>query len=114
MLGRREPENMLPTRAQRKFTNLLDAQQTAQDLVGSTMRRLSDASRAVSTAPESELPIIEAEIARHQDKLAVAQQRYRSLADMAARLRYFLQELGNVTLEDAKPKRPKIEKGETL
>lgn len=106
---------MLPAKAQSKFTRLLDAEQTAQDLVGATMRRLSDATRAMSTAPESVHPKIEADIARYQDNLHLAQARHRGLADMNARLRYFLQEeLGNVGLDDARKKLPKLDKGETL
>ena len=105
---------MLPIKAQRKYTSLLDAEQTAQDLVGATMRRLSDASRALGTAPESVHPKIEADIARYQDNLFVAQARHRGFADMNARLRHFLQELGNVTLEDARTKLPKLARGETL
>lgn len=106
---------MLPAKAQSKFTRLLDAEQTAQDLVGATMRRLSDATRAMSTAPESVHPKIEADIARYEDNLHLAQARHRGLADLNARLRYFLQEeLGNVALEDASTKQPKLEKGETL
>jgi hypothetical protein len=105
---------MLPIRAKAKFTSLIDAEQTAQDLVSSTMRRLSGASRALGTTPESEHPIIEAEVARLQDKLGTAQTRHRLAADMNARLKYFLQDLGNVTLEDARTKPPKLAKGETL
>ncbi|HVQ69768.1 MAG TPA: hypothetical protein VMT08_19930 [Bradyrhizobium sp.] len=105
----------LPVKAATKFRNLIDAEQAAQDVVGSTTRRISDASRALGTAPESVHPQIEADLARYQDKLAAAQARHRTYANMNAQLRLFLQTLANdATLEDARTKPPKVVKGETL
>jgi hypothetical protein len=104
----------LPIKARLKLMTLQTSAETAHDATLSATRRLSDINKAMATNPSSERANLEHETARWRGKQEETQRRYRSYADLSARLEGYLLTLGPVQLADAKVKPAMIAKGETL
>lgn len=103
----------IPTLAQIRLDRIETRAMEAHDAVASVARRASELSKALGTAPASEIPSIEREIARLQGRLAELQERHRHLANLTANVRYWMAGAGG-DYEMAKMPKPTRQKGETL
>lgn len=103
----------IPTMAQIRLDRVETRAMEAHDAVASVARRTSELSRALGTAPASEIRSIEGEIARLQGRLAELQERHRHLANLTANLRYWM---AGAAGDYEMAKMPKLarQKGETL
>lgn len=103
----------IPTLAQIRLDRIETRAMEAHDAVASAARRASELSKALGTAPASEIRSIEGEIARLQGRLAELQERHRHLANLTANVRYWLAGAAG-DYEMAKTPKPARQKGETL
>jgi hypothetical protein len=104
----------LPKGTQIKILRLEDAEQQAQALISSTMRRISELERllannangAAADALYEEITVLRKKQADHSD-------RYRECADVNAAIRRYLESLpANAIFEDAKRSKRKLKPGE--
>ncbi|MGY4433699.1 prefoldin subunit 5 [Bradyrhizobium sp. F1.13.1] len=103
----------IPTLAQIRLDRIETRAMEAHDAVASVARRASDLSKALGTAPASDIRSIEGEIARLQGRLAELQERHRHLANLTANVRYWMSGAAG-DYEMAKIPKPTRQKGETL
>lgn len=94
----------LPTLAQVKLDRLDTRAMELHDAVGSVARRASELSRALSTAPASELASLDQELTRLQSRLTDLQEQHRNLANLVANIKHWLFSAAG-TYEMAKPSR---------
>ncbi|OSI70978.1 hypothetical protein BSZ21_10230 [Bradyrhizobium canariense] len=104
----------LPKRVQVKLLRLEDAEQQAQALISSTIRRIGELERLLVNNPGSpaadalreEITLLRRRQSDHSD-------RHRECADVNAAIRRYLESLpANVAVEDARQSRPKLKPGE--
>lgn len=103
----------IPTLAQVRLDRIETRAMEAHDAVASVARRASELSKALGTAPASEIRSIEGEIVRLQGRLAELQERHRHLANLTANVRYWMAGAAG-DYEMAKMPKPTRRKGETL
>ena len=105
----------LPLKAREKFRALEDTEDEAQALVSATVRRISDLSHGLATAPASAAANMEHEISRLRGRMSEQQAKHQSVSALNAAIRQWLNGIGsNVAIEAAKPIMPKLRSGETL
>jgi hypothetical protein len=105
----------LPLRAQTKIMALKDAEQQARTLTTANQRMISETQYAHDINPTGDKAnALAREITRLQAMQPENQARYRALANLNARVARFIDMLpANVSLDDAKPIKPKLKAGES-
>lgn len=105
----------LPARVETKLMALLDAEQQARTVVTMTQNAIREAQYAHDLNPHGDKAMALArEVARLQALQPDNQARHRAIADLNAKITYYLDRLpANVTLDDAKPIKLKLKPGET-
>lgn len=105
----------LPSRVQSKVMALRDAEQQASTAMHMTQSAIGEAQRALNINPHGDkAQALSREVARLQALQPDNQARHRALADLNAKVARYLSLLpAHVTLNDAKPIKPKLGAGET-
>lgn len=106
----------LPKGVQVKILRLADAEQQAQALISSTIKRISDLERLLANNPDgSSADALCEEVALLRRKRVDHADRYRECADVNAAIRRYLESLpANVVLEDIKQSKAKPKPGENF
>ncbi|MCK1547189.1 hypothetical protein IVB12_36020 [Bradyrhizobium sp. 179] len=106
----------LPKAAQLKILRLEDAEQQAQTLISSTVRRIGELERIIMNNPEGDrVDAIREEIALLRERREEHTDRHRSCCDVNAAIRRYLEMLpANAILSDAKRTKVRPKAGESF